>query len=237
MGYARQSAAEIINGQVINDSDFNNEFNALLAAFHATTGHLHDGTTGEGPKISLTTSVSGILPGINGGLTTSASDPTATDDTPDYAVGSIWVNTTTKTAFRCMDNTSTAAVWVKLKLHSASAAPTVNADIDQGYAPGSLWGRTGVTPTQVYICLDNTNGAAVWVPLQRGRNHFTTSDPTVNDDLDEGYEINSQWVNTTDDAVFICTDTTNGAAVWKELATTDSLVNRVNAVSYYLGNI
>ena len=160
-GYARQSAAEIVNGQVINDSDFNNEFNAILAAFHATTGHLHDGNTGEGPKVSLTTSVSGVLPGVNGGVTSSASDPTVNDDT-DYNVPSFWFNTTSKTLFYCADNTNGAAVWVRItKLKSTGSAPTVNSDIDQGYIPGSVWYDT-TTPTLMYICTDNTNGAAVW---------------------------------------------------------------------------
>ena len=31
---------------------FNNEFDQLLAAFAASTGHTHDGTTGEGGPIT-----------------------------------------------------------------------------------------------------------------------------------------------------------------------------------------
>lgn len=52
-GYTRQSAAEIVNGEVINASDFNDEFNELLAAFDSSTGHAHDGTAAEGPTIPL----------------------------------------------------------------------------------------------------------------------------------------------------------------------------------------
>lgn len=44
-GYQRQSVASIVNGNVINAADFNNEYNAILAAFNASTGHIHDGTT------------------------------------------------------------------------------------------------------------------------------------------------------------------------------------------------
>lgn len=72
-GYVRQSAAQIITGNVVMASDLNAEFNALASAFNAASGHAHDGSAGNGPKISLTTSVAGILPVANGG--TGASTP------------------------------------------------------------------------------------------------------------------------------------------------------------------
>ncbi len=61
-GYVRQSTAEIQTGEPILALPLNNEFNALEDAFHGTTGHTHDGTTGDAPKIDLTTSVQGVLP-------------------------------------------------------------------------------------------------------------------------------------------------------------------------------
>jgi len=67
-GYTRQSAASIINGENITAPPINAEFNTLQDAFNGTTGHAHDGTTGNGPKIDLATSVSGFLPASNGGL-------------------------------------------------------------------------------------------------------------------------------------------------------------------------
>lgn len=67
-GYTRQSSAGIVDGLIIEAADFNAEFNQIEAAFSGTTGHSHDGTTGEGIKIDLTTSVTGILPVANGGL-------------------------------------------------------------------------------------------------------------------------------------------------------------------------
>lgn len=66
-GYTRQSSSEIATSQVVLAAPLNAEFNQLQAAFHATTGHTHDGTAGNSPKISLTSSVSGILPKANGG--------------------------------------------------------------------------------------------------------------------------------------------------------------------------
>jgi hypothetical protein len=44
--------------------------------------------------------------------------------------------------------------------------------------------------------------------------NVTTTDPTVNDDANDGYSIGSRWVNTTTDRVFTCCDATAAAAVW-----------------------
>jgi len=50
-GYsARQSS--FTTGDTITAAHSNDEFNQVLAAFHATTGHSHDGTSGEGGPVS-----------------------------------------------------------------------------------------------------------------------------------------------------------------------------------------
>ena len=52
-GYVRNdSANNIADGNVINAADLDGEFDAVQAAFNASTGHSHDGTTGEGPLIT-----------------------------------------------------------------------------------------------------------------------------------------------------------------------------------------
>ena len=117
-GYTRQSVASIINGSNITAPPLNAEFDQLLAAFHASTGHTHDGTSaGAGPKINLATSVSGLLPAVNGGsggankLDATANPTIANDSSQDYAVGSVWINVSTDKIFICVDNTSNAAQW------------------------------------------------------------------------------------------------------------------------------
>jgi hypothetical protein len=51
-GYTRNDTANnIADGNVINASDLDGEFDALQSAFNGTTGHSHDGTSGEGPPI------------------------------------------------------------------------------------------------------------------------------------------------------------------------------------------
>lgn len=117
-GYTRQSAAEIQDGEIVEAAPLNAEFDAIVSAMHGTTGHSHDGTSGEGPKIDLVTSITGVLPTVNGGT------------------GGI------------------------NKLN-ATGAPTANDDVDLGYAVGSLW--VDITNDLWYICVDSTDGAAVWV--------------------------------------------------------------------------
>ena len=50
-GYTRQST--YTDGDVIQASDSNTEFDQVLAAFNNSTGHAHDGTSAEGPVIGL----------------------------------------------------------------------------------------------------------------------------------------------------------------------------------------
>lgn len=66
-GYTRQSSGFIIDSATIEASHFNTEFNQLESAFNSSTGHSHDGTTGEGPLISLSSSITGTLAIGNGG--------------------------------------------------------------------------------------------------------------------------------------------------------------------------
>ena len=47
-GYTRQSVADIIANAVIKAAPVNAEYNAIRDAFAASTGHKHDGSTGEG---------------------------------------------------------------------------------------------------------------------------------------------------------------------------------------------
>ena len=50
--YTRQSSATIVDGATIEASHFNAEFDQLLAAFAASSGHTHDGTANEGGPIT-----------------------------------------------------------------------------------------------------------------------------------------------------------------------------------------
>lgn len=47
--------------------------------------------------------------------------------------------------------------------------------------------------------------------------HRATSNPTVNDDLADGYDVGTLWINTTADDAFILLDSAVGAAVWTQI--------------------
>ena len=53
------------------------------------------------------------------------------------------------------------AALIPLNNYSANVAPTVNDDSGDGYAPGSRW--IDLTGDEVYLCVDATVGAAVWI--------------------------------------------------------------------------
>lgn len=54
-------------------------------------------------------------------------------------------------------------------------------------------------------------------------NNETTTNPTINDDVTLGYSAGSIWMNTTTDTGYLCTDATDGAAVWLEITAADTL--------------
>jgi hypothetical protein len=71
--------------------------------------------------------------------------------------GSNWVAESGSTARTSIGLGNVENLKVKL---DGTQAPTVNNDTDEGYAVGSRW--FNVTNDKEYVCLDNTDGAAVW---------------------------------------------------------------------------
>ena len=166
-GYVRQSIADIINGESVTAPPLNAEFDQIQSAFNSTGGHSHDGSTGNSKKIDLTTSITGYLPVINGGVggkntTTQVVDPAQTDDgTSGYAAGSVWINTSTDKIFICFSNASGAAVWHEVAAITPQNrwTPALTGLIDIGsptkafkdvYVNGSYNGVVGgITPAAV----------------------------------------------------------------------------------------
>jgi len=141
-GYTRQSIADIINGLDVTAPPLNAEFNQLAASFDGTTGHVHDGSTGNAPKIPLETSVSGLLQPENGGVggqnnTDATANPVVTNDnTEGYAPGSLWLNNATGRVFLCAGNNTGAAVWREVAQITENDVffPETNDTVDLGTA-------------------------------------------------------------------------------------------------------
>lgn len=169
-GYTRQSAAEIQTGEIIEAAPINAEFNQLQNAFDSSVGHTHDGTIGEGPKISLTSSVSGVLPVANGGLgginkTNATTAPTTGDDANDgYSVGSLWVDVTNDVVYICVDSTATAAIWQRYTLYDAGltsiAGLTTAADKMIYTTAPDVYAVTDLSPYARTLLDDTTVSAA-----------------------------------------------------------------------------
>ena len=51
-------------------------------------------------------------------------------------------------------------------------------------------------------------------PFSRKNNYTAIIPPTVNDDIDLGYEAGSRWIDTVTNSVYECLNNTSGAAIW-----------------------
>jgi hypothetical protein len=96
---------------------------------------------------------------------------------PDYLVSGLWLDTsggTGSTVLKYYDGTDDITVGTfdldgntfnpaggTLNNTTATAAPTVGDDSDDGYSVGSAW--YDVSNDEAYVCLDATVGAAVWI--------------------------------------------------------------------------
>jgi hypothetical protein len=148
-------------------------------------------------------------------------DPTVNDDSnAGYNVGDHWINTSTQAIFQAVDVSVGAAVWVDVSAAAphpvtvSAVDPTPTDDINSGYAIGDHWINT--VTQQIFQATDVSAGAAVWERIDGPLDNTTAIvDPDVDNDETEGYEVGSHWINTATGAVYVATDVTDGAAVWR----------------------
>ncbi len=94
-----------------------------------------------------------------------------------------------------------------------ATSPGVTDDEGEGYEVGSVWVNSVLA--LIFVCMDATDGAAVW--REEALANVAATNPGVTNDVDEGYIVGSHWINSTQGRIFICLDITDGAAVWREL--------------------
>lgn len=64
--------------------------------------------------------------------------------------------------------------------------------------------------------------------------HRATANPTVNDDIADGYDVGTIWINTTTNNAFVLTDSTSGSALWSKI-NNDNPATDLNLVDDFIG--
>lgn len=139
IGYTRQSTTQIVDGNIIHASDFNNEFQALIIAFDLALGHNHDGSTvGGGAPIQSVNGVSfpsapsvNTVPVVTGSnVITYQTVPNAALTNPSFTLGTTVINLgdtpTTVSGLTINNMTSTGTLALNTVTLSGSATSTAN---------------------------------------------------------------------------------------------------------------
>ncbi len=86
--------------------------------------------------------------------------------------------------------------------------------------PGKLTAsRPNSQAIPIYIKINNTTGIRLDESVVQPIDNFnTTTNPSVNNDITQGYRYGSKWINTFTGRAWILVDPSAGAAVWKELS-------------------
>lgn len=132
-GYTRNDTGNnIADGNVINASDLDGEFDAIQSAFNGSTGHSHDGTTGEGPQIDT----AGI-----------ADDAVDADKIADNSVGAAALNVSgdgTTTQFLRSDGDG-SFTWAEATMTWSVITTSTTATANRGYFVDTSSGAVTVT--------------------------------------------------------------------------------------------
>src|SRR5210317_1457798 len=193
--YTRQSS--YTDGDIITASQTNDEFNQLLAAFAASTGHTHDGTTAEGGPITKMLGTSLTL-----GDGTAATDITVTFDgetsdgvlkwmeDEDYFEFSddILINTTEKLQFRdtalyinsSVDGQLDIVADTEVQIATTTLDINADADVSGTLTYGSL--SDGSITITAFVDEDNmASDSATLVPTQQSVKAYVDAQVTAQD--------------------------------------------------------
>ena len=167
-GYTRNDTANnIADGNVIDAVDLDGEFDAIVAAFHASTGHTHDGTSAEGAPINVMGPAQEFL--VDG----TAIYP-KTDNTYDlgkaaaliralYATTAI-VSVAQVTTLKANDGTAAGSIADSTGVVTLASAVLTTADINGGTMDSVTIGATtpaAVTTSSLVATTADINGGTI----------------------------------------------------------------------------
>lgn len=155
-GYVRQSAGQIVTGNTIQASDFNNEYNALANFADAVVGHDHSGGSGLGPLIPLSTSVTGVLPVAKGGTGIANGTNNSITFTGNFTLG-LTLTGNTSVTFPTSGTLLTTGV---TSLPSLATVGTITVGVWNGTLVAGQYGGTGVANTGKTITLGGSISTA-----------------------------------------------------------------------------
>jgi len=116
-----------------------------------------------------------------------------------------------------------------------TSSPTVNDDTDLGYVPGDMW--IDETNNKSYVCLDNTDGAAVWTEItQTGVSDGDKGDITVSGSgatwtIDAGAVTLAKIVDATGQYKIMARSSA-GAGDWEEVSGSANVFSILGAANY-----
>lgn len=182
----------VADGTGDNDAVNLAQMNTAIAV--ATLGSLPSPlTVALGGTGAATAAAARVALGTPAVYNTKTTAPTATDDTSSgYVVGDLWIDVTNDVSYVALDVSASAAVWARVygtvaHKFNATTAPGVTNDVDEGYGPGSFWIDT--TADAAYVCLDGTDGAAVWTAIAGGPQRDTHGFSIANNGTDSAHDL------------------------------------------------
>jgi hypothetical protein len=81
---------------------------------------------------------------------------------------------------------------------------------------------TSVSGNQIINVTTVISDAGTGTKLET-QHHRAAANPTVNDDVADGYGVGTMWINTSTDVAYVLMDSTAGAAVWKTTGTSGNV--------------
>jgi hypothetical protein len=134
-------------------------------------------------------------------------DPNEYDRYPEFANGALWKNINTCEEFKLVNQNT--GLWIKTK---SLTKPDNTFNATAGYVDGNIVNvvNSNCEVIATYKLLFVDADSSTWA-------YMAPRDPNKDDDIDHkpyGFNVNDIFINSSSNAMFECSDNTNGNAVW-----------------------